>query len=90
MIDERLRYPRQRSRHANHRMVHSANGLRRAARPAVELDQPVYDSRGLALAQRIETQLVTADTHFANAPAPTGYGGTVETLTDYMRDARLI
>ena len=61
-----------------------------AVRLALALDRPVYDCVYLALAHHIKARLVTADTRFANALAPTEYGGTVVTLTDYARDARLI
>ena len=59
-----------------------------AVRLAVALDRPVYDCVYLALAHRIDTQLVTADTRFANALATTEHGGTVVTLKDYAKERR--
>ncbi len=54
-----------------------------AVRLALALDRPVYDCVYLALAHRIDARLVTADVRFANALAPTDYGGTVVTLAEY-------
>ncbi len=59
-----------------------------AVRLAVALDRPVYDCIHLAVAHRIEAQMVTADTRFANAVAATEHGGTVVTLADYARKHR--
>ena len=59
-----------------------------AVRLAVALDRPVYDCVYLALAHRVDAQLVTADTRFANALATTEHGGTVVTLKDYAKERR--
>lgn len=56
-----------------------------AARLALALDRPVYDCVYLALAHRIGAAVVTADSRFANALAPTEHGGSVYTLADYAR-----
>ena len=57
-----------------------------AVRLAVAPDRPVCDCVYLALAHRIDAQLVTADTHFANALATIEHGGTVVTLKDYAKE----
>ena len=57
-----------------------------AVRLAVALDRPVYDCVYLALAHRVDAQLVTADARFANALATTEHGDTVVTLADYMKE----
>ena len=54
-----------------------------AVRLAIALDRPVYDCVYLALAYRLDAQLVTADRRFANALAPTEHGYIVTTLADY-------
>lgn len=54
-----------------------------AVRLAVALDRPVYDCVYLALAHRIDAQMVTADAHFANFLRATEHGGTVTLLADY-------
>ena len=59
-----------------------------AVRLAVALDRPVYDCVYLALAHRVDAQLVTADARFANALATTEHGGTVVTLKDYAKERR--
>ena len=59
-----------------------------AVRLAVALDRPVYDCVYLALAHRVDAQLVTADARFANALATTEHGGTVVTLKDYVKERR--
>ena len=59
-----------------------------AVRLAVALDRPAYDCVYLALAHRVDAQLVTADARFANALATTEHGGTVVTLKDYAKERR--
>ena len=59
-----------------------------AVRLAVALDRPAYDCVYLALAHRVDAQLVTADIRFANALATTEHGGTVVTLKDYAKERR--
>ncbi len=59
-----------------------------AVRLAVALDRPVYDCLYLALAHRLDAQLVTADIRFANALATTEHGGAVMTLRDYAKEQR--
>ena len=59
-----------------------------AVRLALALDRPVDDCVYLALAHRLDAQLVTADRRFADALAPTEHGGTVGTLTDHARERR--
>ena len=54
-----------------------------AVRLAVALDRPVYDCVYLALAHRVDAQLVTSDARFANALATTEHGGTVTMLQEY-------
>ncbi len=54
-----------------------------AVRLALALDHPVYDCIYLALAHRIGATVVTADSRFANAVAPTEHGESVVTLADY-------
>ena len=51
-------------------------------------DRPVYDCVYLALAHRVDAQLVTADIRFANALATTEHGGTVVMLKDYAKERR--
>ena len=59
-----------------------------AFRLALALDRPVYDCVYLALAQRVDAQLVTSDVRFANALAATEHKGTVVTLKDYANERR--
>ena len=59
-----------------------------AVRLAVTLDRPVYDCVYLALAHRLDAQLVTADIRFANTLATTEHGGTVVTLNDHAKGRR--
>ena len=59
-----------------------------AVRLAVALDRPAYDCVYLALAHRVDAQLVTADIRFANALATTEHCGTVVTLKDYAKERR--
>jgi len=54
-----------------------------AVRLALALDHPVYDCVYLALAHRIGATVVTADSRFANAVAPTEHGESVVMLADY-------
>ena len=56
-----------------------------AVRLAIALDRPVYDCVYLALAYRLNAQLVTADRRFANALAPTEHGYVVTTLAEYAK-----
>ena len=55
---------------------------------ALALDRPVYDCVYLALAHRVDAQLVTSDVRFANALATTEHGGAVVTLKDYANERR--
>ena len=57
-----------------------------AVRLAVALDRPVYDCVYLALAHRIDAQMVTADVRFANSLEPTEHGGRVLLLADYAKE----
>ena len=59
-----------------------------AVRLAVTLDRPVYDCVYLALAHRLDAQLVTADIRFANTLATTEHGGSVVTLNDHAKGRR--
>lgn len=57
-----------------------------AVRLAVALDRPVYDCVYLALAHRIDAQMVTADARFAKSLEATEHGGAVTLLTDYVQE----
>ena len=57
-----------------------------AVRIAVSLDRPVYDCVYLALAHRIDAQVVTADVRFANSLEATEHGGAVILLADYAQE----
>ena len=54
-----------------------------AVRLALALDRPNYDCVYLALAHRIGAVMLTADSRFANAVAPTAHGESILTLADY-------
>ena len=57
-----------------------------AVRLAVTLDRPVYDCVYLAVAHRVNAQMVTADARFANSLAATEHSGAVIMLADYGKD----
>ena len=56
-----------------------------AVRIALAIDRPIYDCVYLALAQRIEAIMLTADVRFANAIASTVYRESILTLADYAK-----
>lgn len=54
-----------------------------ALRIAIDLNHPVYDCVYLALANRIDGILITADTRFANKVVGTDHSGRVVLLSDF-------
>ena len=57
-----------------------------AIRLAIAYDRPVYDFMYLALAQRLDARVVTADQRFANALSSTPHGDLVVPLIDPTGD----
>ena len=57
-----------------------------AVRLSLDLNHSVYDCVYLALANRINATMITADTRFARAVAGTEYGGSVITLESLILD----